>query len=152
MKLKKLQEFARENGYTVEKIKSRNYEWYRNDNHSAIGVCDSVQETYNEIVDERNKALILYKRVTKDIDSNSDIALIGKVANDLLKIMDGAVEKKLKLIKLQSDILYKTAKTDSSPDNFTMTDEDKKWAEEMLEKQKNKDLVDETPIEKSYDL
>lgn len=111
-----------------------------------------MQETYNEIVDERNKALILYKRVTKEIDSNSDIALIGKVANDLLKIMDGAVEKKIKLIKLQSDILYKTAKTDSSPDNFTMTDEDKKWAEEMLEKQKNKDLVDETPTEKSYDL
>jgi len=111
-----------------------------------------MQETYNEIVDERNKALILYKRVTKDIDSNSDIALIGKVANDLLKIMDGAVDKKIKLIKLQSDILYKTAKTDSSPDNFTMTDEDKKWAEEMLEKQKNKDLVDETPTEKSYDL
>lgn len=111
-----------------------------------------MQETYNEIVDERNKALILYKRVTKDIESNSDIALIGKVANDLLKIMDGAVEKKIKLIKLQSDILYKTAKTDSSPDNFTMTDEDKKWAEEMLEKQKNKDLVDETPTEKSYDL
>src|SRR5574343_60482 len=111
-----------------------------------------MQETYNEIVDERNKALILYKRVTKDIDSNSDIALIGKVANDLLKIMDGAVEKKLKLIKLQSDILYKTDKNDSSTDNFTMTDEDKKWAEEMLEKQKNKDLVDETPIEKSYDL
>ena len=111
-----------------------------------------MQETYNEIVDERNKALILYKRVTKDIDSNSDIALIGKVANDLLKIMDGAIDKKIKLIKLQSDILYKTAKTDSSPDNFTMTDEDKKWAEEMLEKQKNKDLVDETPTEKFYDL
>lgn len=111
-----------------------------------------MQETYNEIVDERNKALILYKRVTKDIDSNSDIALIGKVANDLLKIMDGAVDKKIKLIKLQSDIIYKTAKNDSSPDNFTMTDEDKKWAEEMLEKQKNKDLVDETPTEKSYDL
>ena len=111
-----------------------------------------MQETYNEIVDEHNKALILYKRVTKDINSNSDIALIGKVANDLLKIMDGAVDKKIKLLKLQSDILYKTAKTDSSPDNFTMTDEDKKWAEEMLEKQKNKDLVDETPTEKSYDL
>lgn len=111
-----------------------------------------MQETYNEIVDERNKALILYKRVTKDIDSNSDIALIGKVANDLLKIMDGAVDKKIKLIKLQSDIIYKTTKNDSPPDNFTMTDEDKKWAEEMLEKQKNKDLVDETPTEKSYDL
>lgn len=111
-----------------------------------------MQETYNEIVDERNKALILYKRVTKDIDSNSDIALIGKVANDLLKIMDGTVEKKLKLIKLQSDIIYKTAKTDSSSDNFTMTDEDRKWAEEMIEKQKNKELGDETPTEKNYDF
>jgi hypothetical protein len=111
-----------------------------------------MQETYNEIVDERNKALILYKRVTKDIDSNSDIALIGKVANDLLKIMDGAVEKKLKLIKLQSDIIYKTTKTDSSSDNFTMTDEDRKWAEEMIEKQKNKELGNETPTEKNYDF
>lgn len=111
-----------------------------------------MQETYNEIVDERNKALILYKRVTKDIDSNSDIALIGRVANDLLKIMDGAVEKKLKLIKLQSDIIYKTTKTDSSSDNFTMTDEDRKWAEEMIEKQKNKELGDETPTEKNYDF
>lgn len=111
-----------------------------------------MQETYNEIVDERNKALILYKRVTKDIDSNSDIALIGRVANDLLKIMDGTVEKKLKLIKLQSDIIYKTAKTDSSSDNFTMTDEDRKWAEEMIEKQKNKELGDETPTEKNYDF
>lgn len=111
-----------------------------------------MQETYNEIVDERNKALILYKRVTKDIDSNSDIALIGKVANDLLKIMDGVVEKKLKLIKLQSDIIYKTAKNDSSPDNFTMTDEDRKWAEEMIEKQKNKELGNETPTEKNYDF
>ena len=64
-----------------------------------------MQETYNEIVDERNKALILYKRVTKDIDSNSDIALIGKVANDLLKIMDGAVEKKLKLIKCKLSLI-----------------------------------------------
>ena len=111
-----------------------------------------MQETYNEIVDERNKALILYKRVTKDIDSNSDIALIGRVAKDLLKIMDGAVEKKLKLIKLQSDIIYKTTKTDSSSDNFTMTDEDRKWAEEMIEKQKNKELGDETPTEKNYDF
>lgn len=111
-----------------------------------------MQETYNEIVDERNKALILYKRVTKDIDSNSDIALIGRVANDLLKIMDGTVEKKLKLIKLQSDIIYKTTKTDSSSDNFTMTDEDRKWAEEMIEKQKNKELGDETPTEKNYDF
>lgn len=111
-----------------------------------------MQETYNEIVDERNKALILYKRVTKDIDSNSDIALIGRVANDLLKIMDGTVEKKLKLIKLQSDIIYKTTKTDSSSDNFTMTDEDRKWAEEMIEKQKNKELGNETPTEKNYDF
>ena len=46
------------------------------------------------------------------------------------------LRKKLKLIKLQSDIIYKTTKTDSSSDNFTMTDEDRKWAEEMIEKQK----------------
>lgn len=54
MTLKKLEEFARENGYTVEKTKSRTYEWYRNNDHSIVGVCESVQETYDEIYFDRN--------------------------------------------------------------------------------------------------
>jgi hypothetical protein len=96
-----------------------------------------MQETYNEIVDERNRALTAYKKFTKDINENSDIALVGKITNDLLKIIDSSIEKKLRLIKIQGDILYKSGK---SPDasgvgNMTITDEDRKWAEDFIKKQ-----------------
>ena len=96
-----------------------------------------MQETYNEIVDERNRALSAYKKFTKDINENSDIALVGKITNDLLKIIDSSIEKKLRLIKIQGDILYKSGKSSdaSSVGNMTITDEDRKWAEDFIKKQ-----------------
>jgi predicted CoA-binding protein len=105
---------------------------------SIESMKELMQETYNEIVDERNRALSAYKKFTKDINENSDIALVGKVSNDLLKIIDGAIEKKLRLIKIQSDIIYKTKQVGTeSTGNFMITEEDKKWAENFLKTQNN---------------
>ena len=105
---------------------------------SEDSMRELMQETYNEIVDERNRALTAYKKFTKDINENSDIALVGKITNDLLKIMDSAIEKKLRLIKIQGDILYKSGKpSDGSGVSMTITDEDRKWAEDFLKKQKD---------------
>lgn len=100
---------------------------------------DLMQETYNEIVDERNRALTAYKKYTKDISENTDIALVGKITNELLKIVDSAIEKKLRLIKLQGDILYKNGKAaeSSSTDLGVITDEDKKWLAEHAKKMNN---------------
>jgi actin-like ATPase involved in cell morphogenesis len=105
-----------------------------------------MQETYNEIVDERNKALTAYKKFSKDINENSDIALVGKITNDLLKIIDGTIEKKLRLIKIQSDVLYKNGKTagEATP-SMTITEDDRKWAEEFMKRQP------ETNNEKEYE-
>ena len=103
---------------------------------SVESMKDLMQETYNEIVDERNKAITAYKKFSKDINENSDIALVGKITNDLLKIIDGTIEKKLRLIKIQGDILYKNGKAGgdaSAP--VTITEEDRKWAEEFIKKQ-----------------
>ena len=106
---------------------------------SEESMKELMQETYNEIVDERNKALTAYKKFSKDINENSDIALVGKITNDLLKIIDGTIEKKLRLIKIQSDILYKNGKGGSADNGAPMviTEEDRKWAEEFLKKQNN---------------
>jgi hypothetical protein len=108
---------------------------------SEESMKELMQETYNEIVDERNKALTAYKKFSKDINENSDIALVGKITNDLLKIIDGTIEKKLRLIKIQSDILYKNGKGASGDGGAPMviTEEDRKWAEEFLKKQNNGD-------------
>ena len=103
---------------------------------SEESMRDLMQETYNEIVDERNRALTAYKKFTKDINENSNIALVGKITNDLLKIIDSSIEKKLRLIKIQGDILYKSGKpSEGSGENMTITDEDRKWAEEFLKQQ-----------------
>ncbi len=103
---------------------------------SEESMRDLMQETYNEIVDERNRALTAYKKFTKDINENSDIALVGKITNDLLKIIDSSIEKKLRLIKIQGDIIYKAGKPADGPGvNMTITDEDRKWAEEFLKQQ-----------------
>ena len=106
-------------------------------NISEESMVELMQETYNEIVDERNKALSAYKKFNKDINDNSDIALVGKVTNDLLKIIDGSIEKKLRLIKIQSDILFKNGKGGAEGDlgNMVITEEDKKWAEGLLKGQ-----------------
>jgi len=53
MKLKKLEEFCRERGYSV-KIKRisrtiKMYEWYKNSDHSIGGISNTVIETYKEI-------------------------------------------------------------------------------------------------------
>jgi hypothetical protein len=105
---------------------------------SIESMRELMQETYNEIVDERNKALTAYKKFSKDINENSDIALVGKITNDLLKIIDGSIEKKLRLIKIQSDILYKNGKGPGGADAsapLTITEDDRKWAEEFMKKQ-----------------
>jgi hypothetical protein len=103
---------------------------------SIESMRELMQETYNEIVDERNKALTAYKKFSKDINENSDIALVGKITNDLLKIIDGSIEKKLRLIKIQSDILYKNGKTGTETGApVTITEEDRKWAEEFMKRQ-----------------
>lgn len=105
---------------------------------SEESMVELMQETYNEIVDERNRALSAYKKFSKDINENNDIALVGKVTNDLLKIIDGSIEKKLRLIKIQGDILFKAGKSDANPagsGGMTFTEEDKKWAEQMLKEQ-----------------
>jgi hypothetical protein len=96
-----------------------------------------MQETYNEIVDERNKALAAYKKYSKDINENNDIALVGKITNDLLKIIDGTIEKKLRLIKIQSDIIYKNGKQSDTGASIIITDEDRKWAESYMKSNKN---------------
>ena len=115
---------------------------------SVASMKDLMQETYNEIVDERNKAITAYKKFSKDINENSDIALVGKITNDLLKIIDGTIEKKLRLIKIQGDILYKNGKAGgdaSAP--VTITEEDRKWAEEFIKRQ----AVSSDDNEKEYE-
>jgi hypothetical protein len=47
----KLKDFACQCNCTVEKTR-RNYEWWRNNDHSIVGVCRTIKECSNEIYSE----------------------------------------------------------------------------------------------------
>ena len=91
---------------------------------SQESALDLMQEIYMESVDERNKAIQNYKKFMRDTDANTDIAMVGKVTNELLKIVDSAIEKKLKLLKIQTDILFKMGKGgDDSEKDFKLNED-----------------------------
>lgn len=48
---KQLQNYASSHGYMVEKVRGK-IEWNREDNHSIVGVCDTVCQAYGEIAAE----------------------------------------------------------------------------------------------------
>lgn len=77
---------------------------------SQESAIELMQEIYTEIVDERNRALQTFKKFSKDTDENTDIAMVGKITNELLKIVDSSIEKKIRLLRIQTDILYKNGK------------------------------------------
>jgi len=104
---------------------------------STESMIELMQETYNEIVDERNKALAAYKRFSRDIQENDDIVMVGKITNDLLKIIDGSIEKKIRLIKIQGDILYKNGTAPKEGTNMALTEEDRQWAADFIKKGKD---------------
>lgn len=96
-----------------------------------------MQETYNETVDMRNRAIKAYNQYTKEIEESTDIPVVGKVANDLLKIVDNSIEKKLRLLKIQGDIIFKNGKTGPAggSGNIVISDEDKEFVQKYLAQQ-----------------
>jgi hypothetical protein len=91
---------------------------------SQESALELMQEIYTEIVDERNRALQTFKKFSRSTDENTDIAMVGKITNELLKIVDGAIEKKIRLLKIQTDILYKTGKTGGDDEKDFKLNED----------------------------
>jgi len=88
---------------------------------SAINL---MQEIYVELVDERNRALQTFKKFSKETNDNTDIAMVGKITNELLKIVDNSIDKKMKLLKIQTDIIFKTAKVGNDSEiDFKLNDD-----------------------------
>ena len=82
----------------------------------------SIEEILQEI-------LVLNKQL-RDVNDNTDIQQVGKINNELLRIIDSSISKKLEIVKLQVSLV----KTDSKSDTSTpeLTDEDKELIEKMI--------------------
>lgn len=80
-----------------------------------------LQEIYNECVEQRSTAILQRNKILKDINDIDDVQMVGKITNDLLKIIDLAIDKKLALAKLQASLVGggKAKDPDSAPDLST---------------------------------
>tara|TARA_B100001094_G_C18148477_1_gene782232 strand:+ start:1071 stop:1445 length:375 start_codon:yes stop_codon:yes gene_type:complete len=90
-----------------------------------------LQESYNETCENRSKAVQVLNKQLRDVNDNNDIQQVGKVNNELLRIIDSSISKKLEIVKLQIS-LVKTEDSSESSSSVHLTDEDKELIQNMI--------------------
>jgi len=100
-----------------------------------------MQEIYNDCVNVMNSARkeLNERKSRAEIEDVNDESLIGKVNNDTLKIIEGTIDRKLALAKLQTQIIStdtKDGETSSKTDN-NFSDKDKDLLRELFNEKKN---------------
>jgi hypothetical protein len=100
-----------------------------------------MQEIYNDCVNIMNSARKeLNERKTRaEIDDVNDEYQIGKVNNETLKILETAIDKKLSLAKLQSQIVTDKSDNSGKVENNGISEEDKDILRELFKEKSNKD-------------
>ncbi len=95
-----------------------------------------LQESYNETCENRSKAIQVLNKQLRDVNDNTDIQQVGKINNELLRIIDSSIAKKLDIVKLQISLVKSDNVSETSSPQ--LTDEDKELIEKMI-KESEKD-------------
>jgi hypothetical protein len=64
-----------------------------------------MQEIYNDIVEQKNTASLIMKRMLSFMKDAEDMSVIGPVIKEQQKILNECTEKKISLVKLQNVLL-----------------------------------------------
>ena len=99
-----------------------------------------MQEIYNDCVNIMNSARkeLNERKVRVEIDDVNDEYQIGKVNNETLKILETAVDKKLSLAKLQSQIVTDKSENTGTVQNNSITEEDIDILRELFKEKSDK--------------
>jgi hypothetical protein len=99
-----------------------------------------MQEIYNDCVNIMNSARKeLNERKTRaEIDDVNDEYQIGKVNNETLKILETAIDKKLALAKLQSQIVADKSSEQKVVTNDSISEKDKDVLRELFKEKADK--------------
>lgn len=104
------------------------------DTESALAL---MQEIYNDIVEQKNTATLIMKKMLSFMKESEDMSVIGPVIKEQQKILNECTEKKISLVKIQTNLIQKGASDGNkfSPGKLTLSDEDR----EILDKLVNED-------------
>jgi hypothetical protein len=100
---------------------------------SALSV---MQEIYNDIVEQKNIASTITRKMLTFMKEAEDMSVIGPVIKDQQKILNDCTEKKISLVKLQSTLLKQSneGKGKGGVAKLELGDTDKEFVEELVKK------------------
>jgi hypothetical protein len=101
------------------------------DTDSALAL---MQEIYHDIVEQKNTATLIMKKMLSFMKESEDMSVIGPVIKEQQKILNECTEKKLSLVKIQNTLIQKGGgSTDKfSGGKMTLTDEDRELLEKLV--------------------
>jgi len=105
-----------------------------------------MQEIYNDIVEQKNTASLITKKMLTFMKDAEDMSIIGPVIKDQQKILNDCTEKKLSLVKLQGVLLKQSGGGgDGGNKDFNkleLTEEDRVLLEKMIDEKDDKNIDD----------
>lgn len=100
-----------------------------------------MQEIYNDIVEQKNTASLITKKMLTFMKDAEDMSVIGPVIKEQQKILNDCTEKKISLVKLQGVLLKQSGSTGGSGDKgfgkLTLSDDDRDLLEKLVNDQDN---------------
>jgi len=107
---------------------------------SSESLVSLMQEIYNDCTEQRKRALtdINERKAMAEMDNTTDIYKVGKVNNESLKLIDSVIEKKLSLVKLQSQLM--DTKDGESSGGF-LSENDKELLRDIVKEQEQKNNI-----------
>lgn len=100
-----------------------------------------MQEIYNDIVEQKNTASLIMKKMLSFMKDSEDMSIIGPVIKEQQKILNECTEKKISLVKLQNILSKQTqgSNTKSQMGKLTLSDEDRELLDKLVNDDKGED-------------
>jgi hypothetical protein len=100
-----------------------------------------MQEIYNDVVENRNTASTILRKMMSFMKDAEDMSTIGPVIKEQQKILNDCTEKKISLVKLQGALLKQTqggGGKNIPMGKLTLSDEDRELLDKLVNDQDNK--------------
>ena len=94
-----------------------------------------MQEIYNDIVEQKNTASLIMKKMLSFMKDAEDMSVIGPVIKEQQKILNECTEKKISLVKLQGVLLKQTqggGGKNGPIGKLTLSDEDRELLDKLV--------------------
>lgn len=95
-----------------------------------------MQEIYNDIVEQKNNASLIMKKMLVFMKAAEDMSMIGPVIKEQQKILNECTEKKISLVKLQNVMIKQTGGTHTEKTPFgklELSAEDRDLLDKLLD-------------------